>query len=294
MTNCATGTVICSISELCVLRFAGDDRITFLQGQVTNDVTKLTGNLMTAGYCSPKGRLITSMRLWATEDAVFAIVPTEQADVLIKRLKMFVLRSKVSVERVHDACVVGIVGDLPERLGDSVVWEQQSADVQTRIGAALPLGRGLCVVPEATARALDTKPSSYYWLATIAAGDPWIVEATRELFVPQAVNLELVGGVSFRKGCYTGQEVVSRVQHIGKTPRRAYLFGCSKELALQPGQDVLDVTGVPAGIVIQSCALSGRTLALIQCECSKIDDLSLRVGDDALCVLPLPYAFDRG
>jgi folate-binding protein YgfZ len=290
MSNCATGTVICSISELCVLRFTGDDRVTFLQGQVTNDVTKLTGSLMTAGYCSPKGRLIATMRLWADDDAIYAIVPTEQAPALLKRLKMFILRSKVSVELLNDARVVGLVGQLPERLGDAVVWEQLDAAVQTRIGAALPQGRGMCVVSETDLQALDAQPSTYYWLATVAAGDPWIFEATRELFVPQGINLELVGGVSFRKGCYTGQEVVSRVQHIGKTPRRAFLFGCSKEIDLKAGQDVTTAEGVPAGIVVQSCAVSGRTLALIQCESAKMDGLTLRVGEDELSDLPLPYA----
>lgn len=293
MTNSANGTVLCSLSELSVIRLSGADTVQFLQGQVTNDVTKLGADLMIAGYCSPKGRLIATFRLFAHDDAVCAIVPTEQVAALVKRLKMFVLRSKVTVEVLEDVRVIGLVGQLPDEVAGSRVFAQSDADVQTRIAAALPAGRGLCVVPAAQCAEMTLNDSTLYWTAAIAAGDPWIVEATREAFVPQGINLELVGGVSFRKGCYTGQEVVSRVEHIGKTPRRAFLLAFNNESTLSAGQDLVTDDGRIVGIVVMATSYAGRTLALVQCETAAMDALTGSIGDQPLTRLPLPYTFER-
>ena len=115
--NSTVGTLSC-LSSLALITVSGADRFTFLQGQLTNDVTKLGNELMPAGYCSPKGRLLATPRLFQEGDTIGMIVAASNADYLVKRLKMYVLRSKVTIERAADREVAGFVGSAPTNLGD--------------------------------------------------------------------------------------------------------------------------------------------------------------------------------
>ena len=104
--NSTVGTLSC-LSSLALITVSGADRFTFLQGQLTNDVTRLGNELMPAGYCSPKGRLLATPRLFQEGDTIGMIVAASNADYLVKRLKMYVLRSKVTIERAADREVAG-------------------------------------------------------------------------------------------------------------------------------------------------------------------------------------------
>ena len=148
--NSTVGTLSC-LSSLALITVSGADRFTFLQGQLTNDVTKLGNELMPAGYCSPKGRLLATPRLFQEGDTIGMIVAASNADYLVKRLKMYVLRSKVTIERAADREVAGFVGSAPTNLGDgALVFELPCALPQARIAAALPSGLGLAIVPKGT------------------------------------------------------------------------------------------------------------------------------------------------
>lgn len=148
--NSTVGTLSC-LSSLALITVSGADRFTFLQGQLTNDVTKLSNGLMPAGYCSPKGRLLATPRLFQEGDTIGMIVAASNADYLVKRLKMYVLRSKVTIERAADREVAGFVGSAPTNLGDgALVFELPCALPQARIAAALPCGLGLAIVPKGT------------------------------------------------------------------------------------------------------------------------------------------------
>lgn len=220
-TNLLKGAADLSAS-VALLRFTGEDREAFLQGQLTNDVRHLTSDsLMTAGWCSPKGRLLAVFQLYKDNDAVYAFSARETLDATVKRLRMYILRSKVKVEEVKDLTVAGIVGDVPSDLPTVKCFTQTSGSPEALDALGLTSGRALALVKADTEL---TGSAEAYWAATAAAGVPFIVSATSDKFVPQAVNLECIGGVSFNKGCYTGQEIVSRVEHIGKTARRAALL----------------------------------------------------------------------
>lgn len=125
-TNLLKGAADLSAS-VALLRFTGEDREAFLQGQLTNDVRHLTSDsLMTAGWCSPKGRLLAVFQLYKDNDAVYAFSARETLDATVKRLRMYILRSKVKVEEVKGLTVAGIVGDVPADLPTVKCFTQTS------------------------------------------------------------------------------------------------------------------------------------------------------------------------
>jgi folate-binding protein YgfZ len=221
--------LLVDLSDNALLAITGDDATAFLQGQLTNDVAALEpGEAQWTGWCSPKGRLLASMLLVKRPDGYYAMLPAELAPAIAKRLAMFVLRSKVKVADVSaDHARLGIVGEAPAQ------------------AQATPVAAGLWVVlaPQDHARVAAarqaTRPGTAadWTLALIHAGIPTIVAATQEEFVPQMANFDLIGAVSFRKGCYTGQEIVARTQYRGILKKRmalAHVDGATPT----PGQSV--------------------------------------------------------
>jgi folate-binding protein YgfZ len=210
-----------------LLRFSGADAQAFLQGQLTCDVAALQAGRSTyGGYCTPKGRLLATFLLWATVDGYTMLLPGPLAEATRKRLTMYVLRSKVKVEDLApDMACVGISaaeatqqvtalgGSMPEHLHG--VSEQDGVTV-----IHLPVRRYLAVLPREKAGMPD---GSDAWTGLdITNGIPFILPATQEEFVPQMVNLDLIGGLSYTKGCYPGQEIVARTHYLGKLKQRMY------------------------------------------------------------------------
>lgn len=290
--NSTVGTLAC-LSSLALISVSGADRFTFLQGQLTNDVTKLGDSLMTAGYCSPKGRLLATPRLFQMGEAVGMIVAASNAEYLVKRLKMYVLRSKVTVELAADREIAGFIGKAPAGLpADALVFELPCARPEARIAAALPEGLGLAVLAKGSVACGCSE--ALWWAACAAAGEPWVFAETAERFTPHAVNLDLAHGVSFSKGCYTGQEVVSRIEHIGKTNRRTALFAINKPVELPPGTDLKDEAGNAVATVVYASALADRTLLLAEVSAELAQSgAALTTDTGELHRLPLPYGWTR-
>lgn len=279
------------LPELGILSFGGADREHFLQGQLTNDMRNLGNRLVSAGYCNPQGRLLSIFRLFAHGDEIWAVVPKESIAGLSKRLRMYVLRSKVTITEITEYRVWGVLQNgcaLPVG-SDSQLFSLSDGTEEVRKKLQLPQGRSLWIgrnAPQAQPIA-----SNLFWMACAAAGDPFVFEATKALFVPQAVNLELAHGVSFTKGCYTGQEIVSRVEHIGKTPRRAGLFATTGELTISPGTPVTLGSDTEAGTVLYAGAWQGKTVALIQVANANLESTGMTLQGASLYPLPLPYTF---
>ena len=290
-TNCTAPSLV-RLSELSLICVTGADRVLFLQGQLTNDVTKLSqGTLMTAGYCSPKGRLLATPRLFCQDEAIYMIVAQNQCDMLLKRLKMFVMRSKVVLAKVEDkALYASFDPAIQSSLG--LRFELTNATEQVLETFGLPKKRFL-IVDKPDLKACSDK--ALFEATEIAAGQVWVTAQTADQFVPQAVNLECIGGVSFTKGCYTGQEVVSRVEHIGKTNRRAALCAFESSRAPAAMTDVVDNADNPVGSVIQSATVNGKTLALVQLQVCDIqnDEFVGKINDSSVKLYNLPYRYER-
>ncbi len=235
-----TGNVFADLSHYGLISVHGDDAETFLQGQFTNDIRKVSdGHSQLSGLCNPKGRLLATFRVFHRGDSYYLCLPASMLEDVIKRLRMFILRSKVTLEDASDTFVhLGVsggdaqqalhefAGALPEAV-NAVVQDGNHSIVQvpgihpsyevfTTIDDARQLWDQLNV---------QSAPigANAWQLLDIQAGIPVILPQTREAFVPQMANLQLIDGVSFQKGCYTGQEIVARMQYLGKLKRRMYL-----------------------------------------------------------------------
>jgi len=289
-----------------VIRARGEDAASFLQSQLTNDVVALgAGQARLAGYCSAKGRLLATFVAWRDEDGDLLLACS--ADLLrptLERLSMFVLRAKCK---------------LSDASAEVALWGLAGAAAQAALGPALPaqpwgrttLGSGHSVIrlPDASVDGAAVtrwllagtgeppalpalSPDAWRWLE-VASGTPRIVAATVERFVPQMINLDLVGGVSFQKGCYPGQEVVARSQYRGTLKRRAYVLEAAAPL--QPGDEVFHDAdpGQPAGLVALAGARAGSFAGLVELKVGAAEGGSLHVGrpdGPRLTPRPLPYA----
>jgi tRNA-modifying protein YgfZ len=201
------------LDDLRALAVSGPDRLSFLQGQLTQDVTTArTASTVLAGWADAKGRLLFAGHLFSTpvgsDDALALLVPAELADALLKRLRMYVLRAKAQITLL-DQPIVGLLGTAGPT-GDGQAVRILGEDRRHILLGPAP-GTAEC-------------PRSEWQLADIRAGIPTIVAATSGEFVPQMVNLDLLSGISFTKGCYTGQEIVARMKYLGRVKRRMLRF----------------------------------------------------------------------
>lgn len=239
------------LSSMTLWRVDGKDAVRFLHGQFTNRIEGLGDHVVTAGYCSPKGRLLMVLRAWMAKDgAVMLLLPRSGSEAFVKRMRMYVLRNDVHFTDVTDAfeltCVFGMA-DAPEAglaktSEDTLMLGlQPAADVPGFVSGG---SRTLVVRPKQSAVQEEISDDALWHAGEIAAGVAQVFEPTREAFVPQAVNLELVQGVVFNKGCYPGQEVVSRLQHMGETPRRGMIAVLDAAKAPAPGTVFEDETVV--------------------------------------------------
>jgi folate-binding protein YgfZ len=284
-----------------IIDIEGPDAQAFLQAQLTTDVAHLSpGQWRLAGYCSPKGRLLASGLLFATASGYAWLVADDLAAALVKRLRMFVLRLKVSVE-IRAAAVIGRVGG--EVLAAHAVVSNDDATVSTWLALPEVDGhtRAFGLVADAHTDAfLASHPSDedhigqWTWLE-VRSGLSFIETATQDRFVPQMVNLEALGGVDFKKGCYPGQEVVARSQYLGKLKRRTLLAHSksSAELALPAvGGDVFGAGNEPVGTVVSAARAPDDSIdCLIEAPLTAWEQgLKLKAQSEAMLEpLQMPY-----
>lgn len=251
--------VLCDLSHLGLLEISGEDRLSFLQGQVTNDVNLLNGsNAHYAGYCSPKGRLLALFLAFSHQEHLHLQLPQPLVAPIMKRLKMYVLRSKVTITDTADTIVkFGINGPDATRLLSAIYPSLPIADyelVSTEQATILKLPslnhhtryQIFTRVAEATQAWDNLKNSctlvgkSCWDYLDINTGIPEVVTSTQEQFVPQMLNLDLLKGINFKKGCYTGQEIVARTHYLGSVKRRTYLAELATQEIPQAGEKVTD------------------------------------------------------
>lgn len=298
-----------------VLRVAGDDAIAFLQGQLSSDVQSLlSGSGQYWCYNSPKGRMLANGALWRAPapagDSVTMLLAADLAETIRKRLSMFVLRAKASFEDAGAAStLIGIAGDgaadaTREAFGISLSPGSAVAFANGAQGFMLPDRRIVVVAPHAEGPMLQAAlvrhaPSvgndEWRWFG-IATGVPWITAATSDLFVPQAANFDLLGGVSFTKGCYPGQEIVARMQYLGRLKERLFAFHADT-LEATPAMRLYSATfdrEQPCGIVVNAAPdVDGGValLAVAQISAVEANDVALGApGGPPLVRRNLPYA----
>jgi folate-binding protein YgfZ len=255
------GAVQCDLSQFGVLRVSGEDAQSFLQNLLSNDIRDVTAtHAQLSSFNSPKGRMLASLLIWREGADYVLQVPRSLADMMRKKLSMYVLRSKVKVSEVGDERVmIGVSGDAASLASlFNTLPEQNFGVVSTETVSVLRLSDSRFQITMAVEHApalwqsLNRTPvgsACWDWL-TIQAGIPVILPATQEQFVPQMVNFELLGGVNFKKGCYPGQEIVARMQYLGKLKRRMYRAHLTSPA--QAGDEVYsaDMAGQASGMIV--------------------------------------------
>ena len=290
-----------ALTHMGVIRVAGEDAATFLQGQLTQDVAQLgLSEARLAAFCNAKGRMQASFVVFKrSPDEILMVCSRDILPTTLKRLSMFVMRAKAKLSDASAEFILhGLTGEAVASQGgnSSRVWSKTDTN-----------GASLVVLPPSagSARALwcapvGTPPPSlgvielaqWQWLS-VHSGVAMITQAIFEAFVPQMLNYESVGGVDFKKGCYPGQEIVARSQFRGTLKRRAYIVHA--EAPLHVGQEVFHSTDAeqPCGLVASAApAPSGGFDAIVSIQTAAAIDgrlTAVSVNGPALALLPLPY-----
>ena len=299
--------VLCDLSHLGLLEIDGADAITFLQGQVTNDVKQLNGaNAHYSGYCNPKGRLLALFLAFAHRDHLHLQMPRALIEPIAKRLRMYVMRSKVNIKDVSESIIkIGLQGAhakaLLNTLFDSV--PQNAFDLVTHDNAALIKLPGETprfeiftdsehaqIIWQTLSKQAKTVDANYWEYLEIQAGIPEVYPATQEAFVPQMLNLDLLDGINFKKGCYTGQEIVARTHYLGTVKRRTQLAHTDTSTQSNAGDDVVNSNQEIVGKVVRcAAAFNGGYDLLVEARLESVEAGQLMVGGHALTIRQLPY-----
>ena len=305
----ASQTVLADVAHFGLIGLSGEDAQTFLHGQITNDLRGLNEKAAVfAGYLSAKGRMLANFLVMKRADDILVMLPAALREPIQKRLSMFILRSKVKprdagAEWVRlgvsgpdaSAALAAAVGyDLPEGMLSMAQGQQsfvlrlgeQRFDVFVQNDAAEAVWQKLAT------RCKPVGVPAWDWLM-VQAGVPVVLPQTQDHFVPQMANMEILGGVSFNKGCYPGQEIVARSQYLGKVKRRLFLAHVEAEAL--PGDELFsaELSDQAAGHVANAAPAPGGgydVLAVVHSSCVDANDVHLksRVGAK-LAFSPLPY-----
>ncbi len=308
------------LPELGILAVSGKDAAKLLQGQTTCDIVGLPPGQTTLGaLCTPKGRSIALFRVLRAEDKIYLLLPAELLETVQKRLRMYILRDDVKCDdETWNWTIFGLFGakstEALQTLGLPLLTQENEAEGQgsfyTRFYAIrIPDANtprflvlvdkqktaGMCRFLEA--HGLVRQEPSRWALEDIRAGLPSVWTATVEEFVPQMLNLDLVGGISFNKGCYTGQEIIARAHYLGSLKRRMVrLMGMGEPLP-QVG-DSLQAEGwegKTVGTVVRS-APDGEAgfelLAVVNTSLLEEREAIIKTASGiGLTLSPLPYPF---
>lgn len=245
---------IFAVSDLAVLTVTGKDAAKFLQGQITCNISDISETQSSLGaFCNPKGRVITTFLLVKKADAFLLILPATLLEPVKKRLQMYVLRSDVQLtDSSNELCLIGLGYPAGQTSGPALPEPLFATVQQDAVFINLSTKQNRCLVisePE-TAQALwrtrvgtqgfQPQDSAQWRYLDILSGLPWLTPETSEEFIPQMLNLDKLNGISFNKGCYTGQEIVARTHYLGKTKREMFLAECTSSAAPEANTAIID------------------------------------------------------
>ena len=309
--------ILCDLSYLGLLEISGADAVTFLQGQVTNDVKLLNGsNAHYSAYCNPKGRMLALFLAFAHHnnslgDHIHLQLNRELLEPIMKRLKMYVMRSKVEIKDVSDSIIkFGIDGPeaaqiLTSSLAKIPATDYELVTLENATILKLPTIAGhsrfeiftdalnaplIWEVLKNNCKVVE-KPH-WDWLE-IQAGIPDVELKTQEQFVPQMLNLDILNGINFKKGCYTGQEIVARTHYLGSVKRRTYLAEIATSSPPNAGNKVLDANKNEVGKIVRIAPnLQGNFDALIETRIDAKEAGNLTCLESSITFKNLPYTLE--
>jgi folate-binding protein YgfZ len=306
----ADSAFFCTLSHEGVLAVRGADAGKFLQGQLTCNINYLSDTRASLGArCTQKGRMQSSFRILFEGDGVLLAMASELLEPQLADLKKYAVfsKSKLTDESAAwvrfglehaDAALASLGLDLPAET-DSLVRHEGLIAIRVSADRAelwMPAAQADGVKAQLAAQLREGELNQWL-LGQIRAGIGQVMPATRELFIPQMLNLQAVGGVSFKKGCYTGQEIVARMQYLGKLKRRLYRVQLNGGELPEPGTALFAPShNSSIGEVVLAARGEEKIelLAVLQAEAAEEGDVHLgALEGPALQVLDLPYELDR-
>ena len=303
--NTNTQSQIIQLDDLTTLHVTGSDASKFLHAQFTNDLANLPVNSWQySGYCTPKGRLLAFMTIARVgENKYLLILPADISESILPRLRMFVMRDDVTISpQQGQVSIAGIVSSAEALSTTGLVFENETGRLTNEDSSYLltiddEAGRYLYIgnIDSIKALSLPTTHRGNWTVLDIQSGIPAILATTQEAFVPQMVNLDLIGAVNFKKGCYPGQEIVARVHYLGKIKQRMYVMTTSHKGVCNPG-DKLYITGQEdktAGTVVQVADIDPGQILQVVLQTKAVTEnaeIQLGTGDGIKLILATqPY-----
>lgn len=303
--------VLVDLSHRGLIAVQGPDAAGFLQNLLTSDVAAVSERRsQLSAWCTPKGRVLAVLRVIYRDDTFYLELPRDLLESTLSRLRLYILRAKVRLEDASDDLVrIGLSGpNAPDALHRALGACPEGADDATQCGSLTlvrlpgPCPRVQALGPADAVQSLwqtlanNARPAGLeaWSLLDILAGVPAVTANTTDAFLPQMLNLQALGGVSFTKGCYPGQEVVARTHHLGRLKRRLYLARIETGAPPEPGAPVHAPGGEGAiGAVVNAQRDGNGTVVLLAvAQISAAEAAELHVGDASgplLRLQPLPY-----
>lgn len=312
------GSVLSDLSDRGIIEVHGKDATDFLQNQLTNDISRVTEDThQLSAWCNQKGRVIATFRLFKRNNNYYLTLSADLVELVIKRLRMFVMMSDVSIEDMSKSLIhFGYAGEHAEQDLQNIVCDgcvpaeanqtlQQDTLSILRLPGTVPRFEIFGELEDAknlwqrcNVRAAPVSSSGWDYL-NIVAGLPVVNEASSTAWIPQMLNLQVIDGVDFNKGCFPGQEIVARLKYLGKNKRRMYRIEINSNKLPEIGQEiyaegesayagkilttVINPVGKVEALAVLKIALADKNLNL---------NKSATAEQDSITLLDLPYLVD--
>lgn len=289
---------ILKLNSFGLLQIAGPDAEKFLQGQLTCDVRSTTAQRWIAGaHCNHKGRMIANFLIAQPQPSCFVLcLPRDIIGALKSSLDKYIVFSKAETVDISDSrCLYGVIGEQAEH------WCDEHCTSATNETIAISDQQLLCLSQgnDETLETQLTQSDDELWQQTdILAGRGWVTAATREEFLPQMLNLDCdaMAGISFKKGCYTGQEIVARMHYKGQTKKRLYAFTSDNQAVITVGDSLYagSESKVIGSVINVSNSATGTSLLAVASIDAMTENDELFASDQRqkLQQIELPYAIN--
>jgi len=253
------------LDKTSTIKVEGDDRVQFLQGQLTQDINLISQNkALYAGFCNSKGRMLAFMLCYLNHESIHIQIDSSIQEFILQKLKMYILRSKVSLKLANETFLcIGFIGS-KALLTKNIQPPKNYLDIiHTDDIMIMRLGKDdryqLMGETSKVNEFMKLNFSEYLSMSfddwnnlNILDGIPDIYPTTQEAFIPQSLNMDLIEGINFKKGCYTGQEIVARTHYLGKVKRRMYRAFLKSRADLIPGDLILNNKGEEIGQLVRA------------------------------------------
>jgi len=268
-----THEFVSNLSHLSIIEITGQDATEFLNGQFTSNIKQLTKHhLQFSAWCNPKGQVKTTFFIYRHDSGFNILLPHELKEIFLKQLQMYIMRADVQLTDKSEELVnvglhteqINIPGNqleaVPEQQGNITIENDLhclklfSSDIDDTISSYLLIGSvdKLKNLWELVASTLSTVSTDSWKLLDIKAGYTWLTTATSEKFLPQMLNLDLINGLDYQKGCYPGQEIIARLHYRGQLKRRLHLATCTTDASPESGDSIYSHENNTVGTVINA------------------------------------------